>query len=654
MSRRPRRRPPPAARLDVDAGQRAVVDRLVEARPRADAVAARRGGPASAAVARAASRSRRRLRRAASRARPATRPGPVDGATGSRDDLLRGAGGELATRRADARRSAPVARRASTRSSSAAVATTAPPVVASRGGRGPRRRAWRAARPRAARPDRARSGVQRRRVSTVTIVARLGADVAAGATVSSTATAAAPGTGIVATELRGSRGRRRGPRSPWPRTRDRRSCRRAAPGLPAHLDRGVGTGTPSSPCAVTLLSPNATSRRPWRTSRGAGACTRRCRGRCRSASPAGTPWPSARGRPRRSASSRAREAERPQRSEATTSTTRIHRSRRSSRPPRSPVERSPSDPAGSGGRADADPGSRTRPGRSPSTQVRPRTQASGRGPVDATATAVPRRARRQRGAGRPSRAAPPTRAPRRRRLRRPPPTARSPARLRQPSPSVLGRIGPRRRPIVGEPSLGPSRSWTAAQSEAAELDERDDRDAVGRAPDRRPDPQPVADARVVRVDRGQDDVHVQEGRHARDHVGDAPAERDGGQDRPEREQREQVALVDPRRAARRTRARARPARRGSSAGPAVGRRAPQTPTHGEHEQHRADDDGRDPRIVACAASSCGEQAIGSAPSGVGGPSTSRTQPLFCARPSLPVHVGVTRAHGLYALTVRYG
>ena len=49
-------------------------------------------------------------------------------------------------------------------------------------------------------------------------------------------------------------------------------------------------------------------RRPSRTWRGAGGSTRRCSARCRSASPGGTRRPSARGRPRRSASAPARRA----------------------------------------------------------------------------------------------------------------------------------------------------------------------------------------------------------------------------------------------------------------------------------------------------------------------------------------------------------
>ena len=60
----------------------------------------------------------------------------------------------------------------------------------------------------------------------------------------------------------------------------------------------------------------------------------------------------------------------------------------------------------------------------------------------------------------------------------------------------------------------------------------------------RPDAQPVGDRRVVRVERGQDDVHVRERRHGQHDVGDPPAPRDGEQDRPDGEEREPVALVD--------------------------------------------------------------------------------------------------------------
>ena len=87
----------------------------------------------------------------------------------------------------------------------------------------------------------------------------------------------------------------------------------------------------------------------------------------------------------------------------------------------------------------------------------------------------------------------------------------------------------------------------------AELHERPDErhameqrqhDDARRVADRRPDPKPVGDRRVVRVDRGQDDVHVGEGRNAQDDVRDPPPDRDGGQDHAHREERVAVALVD--------------------------------------------------------------------------------------------------------------
>ena len=66
--------------------------------------------------------------------------------------------------------------------------------------------------------------------------------------------------------------------------------------------------------------------------------------------------------------------------------------------------------------------------------------------------------------------------------------------------------------------------------------------------DQRTHRKPVADraGRRVggRIDRREDDVHVGEGRDGQDHVGDPPPPRDREEDRPQREEREPVALVD--------------------------------------------------------------------------------------------------------------
>ena len=61
------------------------------------------------------------------------------------------------------------------------------------------------------------------------------------------------------------------------------------------------------------------------------------------------------------------------------------------------------------------------------------------------------------------------------------------------------------------------------------------------------DAQPVRDPRVVRVERDEDHVHVQERRDRGHDVGDPPARREGEQDRRQAEEREQVPLVDARR-----------------------------------------------------------------------------------------------------------
>ncbi len=68
-----------------------------------------------------------------------------------------------------------------------------------------------------------------------------------------------------------------------------------------------------------------------------------------------------------------------------------------------------------------------------------------------------------------------------------------------------------------------------------------------RRSDRAADPQPVRDPRVVRVERDEDHVHVQERGDPGHDVGDPPAGREREQDRRQAEEREQVPLVDARR-----------------------------------------------------------------------------------------------------------
>ena len=95
-------------------------------------------------------------------------------------------------------------------------------------------------------------------------------------------------------------------------------------------------------------------------------------------------------------------------------------------------------------------------------------------------------------------------------------------------------------------SRAPARSWTKAHANAAAWRTREQDDPGLRA-DRRPDPEPVGDRRVVRVEGRQDDVHVGERRHRQDDVGHPPADRDRGQDHAHREERVAVALMDARR-----------------------------------------------------------------------------------------------------------
>ena len=80
--------------------------------------------------------------------------------------------------------------------------------------------------------------------------------------------------------------------------------------------------------------------------------------------------------------------------------------------------------------------------------------------------------------------------------------------------------------------------------EAHRVDGGDRRDA-GEAPQGRAHPQPVVDPRVVRVDRGQDHVHVGEGGGGEHEVRGEPTPGHGREDRRHGEEREHVPLVDP-------------------------------------------------------------------------------------------------------------
>ena len=213
-----------------------------------------------------------------------------------------------------------------------------------------------------------------------------------------------------------------------------------------------------------------------------------------------------------------------------------------------------------------------------------------------------------------------------------------PARLRLPLANVLVRIEvPGVGQIVGEPSASTVAELDGRPGEDGQLGERHERDPEGRA-QVRPDPQPVADV-VARVDRGQDDVHVREGRHARDHVGDGPAPRDDGEDRPDRDQREQVALVDP--------CREDEEREGQDGQPDEDRQPVgasgdegRDAEHGEHQQHRPDDDGRqsqDRRVRGVVLRRAGDRVRalrGRRCLDVADPAT-----VLREAPGLPVHVG---------------
>ena len=183
-----------------------------------------------------------------------------------------------------------------------------------------------------------------------------------------------------------------------------------------------------------------------------------------------------------------------------------------------------------------------------SRRCAPGTTRSGRRPTTTGGRTTP--ARGAAWASDPASAAAVAPAPARRdRRRRAPPPRR---RAGRPTGATAGLLVPgvglaARAPAPPRASAGPpGRSWAKAQTNTAVLTSAISVTPNWRA-DRLADPQPVPDARVVRVDRGQDDVHVEERRHGGDDVDDPPAPRERQRDRREREQREQVALVDARR-----------------------------------------------------------------------------------------------------------
>ena len=89
----------------------------------------------------------------------------------------------------------------------------------------------------------------------------------------------------------------------------------------------------------------------------------------------------------------------------------------------------------------------------------------------------------------------------------------------------------------------PAGAGANAQSAGREVRQGDHRDPA--VPGSRPPiPSQSEIPGVVRVERRQDDVHVQERRRGQHEIGGAPAPRERGQDRPEREERVEVALVD--------------------------------------------------------------------------------------------------------------
>ena len=124
------------------------------------------------------------------------------------------------------------------------------------------------------------------------------------------------------------------------------------------------------------------------------------------------------------------------------------------------------------------------------------------------------------------------------------------------------------------------------------MHQREQRDA-GLGPDRRADVQPVRHGWVVRVEGGQDDVHVREGRDGQDEVGDPPAPRDRREDDAHREERIAVALVD---AGRHHEEGERQDGQSHEQGQPVGPAGDDDQDHDDrqHQQRRSDGDRRDP------------------------------------------------------------
>ena len=101
--------------------------------------------------------------------------------------------------------------------------------------------------------------------------------------------------------------------------------------------------------------------------------------------------------------------------------------------------------------------------------------------------------------------------------------------------------GPRE--VVRQPFATVAAELDQRPPEGRRVDDRGSRDADLRAQEP-PDPQPVGDRRIVRIEGRQDDVHVGEGGHREGDVGHPPARGNREQDRPEREEGEAVALMD--------------------------------------------------------------------------------------------------------------
>ena len=92
------------------------------------------------------------------------------------------------------------------------------------------------------------------------------------------------------------------------------------------------------------------------------------------------------------------------------------------------------------------------------------------------------------------------------------------------------------------PAAGPQLQERPAECTGVQQ-RQDDDDRLGS--DRRTQPKPVRDRRIVRVERGQDDVHVRERRHGQHDIRDPPAGGDRGEDDAHREEWVAVPLVDP-------------------------------------------------------------------------------------------------------------